>query len=159
MLFRLLSRSEHRVHAARGQKNSRPPRRGFGLRFGFGNTRNYKMPIRKYEANGCRSEPIKTEPSVVLNRQPTDVWSERSALLRWRYLEHSRTYTGYLPCRNTFLHAGRSGFRHRMAERIYIRFSPRAVRKLECLTHLCLVSVFLDYSILSGSPHARALVS
>lgn len=31
-----------------------------------------------------------------------------------------------------------------------------AIRELECLTHMCLVSVFLDYSILSGSLFAPA---
>jgi len=35
-------------------------------------------------------------------------------------------------------------------------FNPCAVWKLECLTHLCPVSVFLDYSILSGNSFARA---
>lgn len=77
--------------------------------------------------------------------------------LRQRYFEHSRTYTGCFLCRwDTFL-AGESCFRHSLeGQRV---FSSRACGpwELECLTHVRLVSVFLDYSILSGSPFARAL--
>lgn len=95
---------------------------------------------------------IKTELSVVLNHELTDVQSRRSvpsSKVLWTFPHVHRLFLlpKYISRRIEF---SATLFERRR------RFSPRAVRKLECLTHLCLVSVFLDYSILSGSPFARA---
>lgn len=119
---------------------------------GFWNTRTYKMPISGYKANGHWFRTYKDWAKCRLETRLTDIQSRRSvpsSKVLW-----------------TFPHVHRLFLLPKYVSRWWIEFSapfkrrkylsPRTVRKLECLTHLCLVSVFLDYSILSGSPFTRA---
>lgn len=114
----------------------------------FGNTRNYKMPIWGYKANGRWFRAYKDRAKCRLESR-TD----------WRTVETAGAFAEVLW---TFPHVHPAVFLlpkyvpHRIEFSVPFekrrRFGPREVRNLKCLTHLCLVSVFRDYSILSGSP-------
>lgn len=94
------------------------------------------------------SGPIKTGLSVVLNHEPTDVPGDRTVGASAQVLE-TFPHVHRLSPPSKYVPHGRIGFSASLQpEERDAPLDPN--RKLECLTHLCLVSVFLDYSILSG---------